>query len=771
MANLGLTDKPVGSLAEESLGVRDYMEALSNFIETCETPMTIAIQADWGAGKTSMMNLVKERLSEKNKKIETIWFNTWQFSQFDMGDDLPISLLSQFVKRLGGEDSAEVVKKLAGLTKKAGGMLAKVALGSAAGELIEGGGKVVDSLFENNLDVSEQIVKLKQDIESIVEKKIDKDGNDRVVVFIDDLDRLVPEKAVELLEVMKLFLDIPRCVFVLAVDYNVVIKGLEKKFGSSVDDLKGKSFFDKIIQLPFNLPVAQYDVSKYFKELLHGKFEYKEDDIETFVRLANSSVGFNPRSMKRLFNSLQLLKMVASSKKILDADSVATAEEKQRILFAILCLQTAYEPMYRFMLKHKSKIDQSFFDLFQDLETLKESKYYAEIKKELNIQDDEDDKLLRFIEFLNTFYEAIQLDSDESEDADENLSEKELENLMRFLSFSSITTSNTQGIDASSGTFQFKSIAQPFMQEMLIPKYKELLETMQTELKIRSNNNSGEIYFTFKQGSMDFDCVVWRDAKNITFALNHNSGNKKTVKHWAEKFMVDVYPDMTYNGRSKYGYLEFTAHKFTEQEMMQGEETKMEIYKQIALKGFENIIPRLSTQYEEMKPIIEPTKGFVEKLIAQMRQHFSAEEGWRIDTNDVLSLNMQEPINITHIDWKDDTFSISVEAGKSLFRNIYLGIRKKSAGYKFDESLAGNTLALFQDKLDGGKSYNWWIYCKDLTEYADTVTGEPYYQKTGKYAYADEASENEAISHIMQHLLTMKEQKERLTELANAKLS
>ncbi|HEO98598.1 MAG TPA: NTPase, partial [Epsilonproteobacteria bacterium] len=220
MTSLGLTDKPVSSLKEESLGVNDYMVALSNFIETCETPMTIAIQADWGAGKTSMMNLVKERLSDSDKKIETIWFNTWQFSQFDMGDDLPISLLSQFVKRLGGEDSGEVIKKLAGLTKKAGGMLAKVALGGAAGELIDGGSKVVDSLFENNLDVSEQIVKLKSEIESIVSKKIAKDGNDRVVVFIDDLDRLVPEKAVELLEVMKLFLDIPQCVFVLAVDYN-----------------------------------------------------------------------------------------------------------------------------------------------------------------------------------------------------------------------------------------------------------------------------------------------------------------------------------------------------------------------------------------------------------------------------------------------------------------------------------------------------------------------------------------------------------------------
>jgi len=771
MANLGLTDKPVVSLAEESLGVKDYMEALSNFIETCETPMTIAIQADWGAGKTSMMNLVKERLSEKNKKIETIWFNTWQFSQFDMGDDLPISLLSQFVKRLGGEDSKEIVKKLAGLTKKAGGMLAKVALGSAANELIDGGGKVVDSFFDNNLDVSEQIVKLKQDIEFIVEQKIDKDGNDRVVVFIDDLDRLVPEKAVELLEVMKLFLDISRCVFVLAVDYNVVIKGLEKKFGSSVDDLKGKSFFDKIIQLPFNLPVAQYDVSSYFKELLHGKFDYKEDDIETFVRLANSSVGFNPRSMKRLFNSLQLLKMVASSKNILDADSVATAEEKQRILFAILCLQTAYEPMYRFMLKHKSKINQSFFDIFQNLEVFKESEYYLEVKKEFNIQDDEDDKLIRFIEFFNIFYEAIQLDSDDSEDANENLSDKELENLMRFLSFSSITTSNTKGIDASSGTFQFKSIIHPFIREILMPRYQDLLEILQTEFKISSNNNSGEIFFTFKQGSMDFDCGVWRDAKNITFALNHNSGNKKTVKYWAERFMIDAYPNMIYNGRSKYGYLEFSVYKFTDDEMMQGEEAKMEIYKQIALKSFEEIIPKLATQYEDMQPIIKQTKGFVEKLIIQIRQNFSLKDGWHIEVNDALTLNMQEPINITHIDWKNDTFSISIEAGKSLFRSIYFGIRKKSAGYKFDESLVGDIFTLFDEKFDGGKSYNWWIYCKDLTKYADTVIGEPYYQKTGKYAYVDEISENEAISYIMKYLLTIKEQKEQLTELANAKIS
>lgn len=221
----------------------------------------------------------------------------------------------------------------------------------------------MDSVFSDDLDESEQIVKLKNQLEKIVLDKLEKEKYERIVVFIDDLDRLVPQKAVELLEIMKLFLDIPQCVFILAVDYSVVLKGLEKKFGVGSDELKGKSFFDKIIQLPFNLPVAQYDIKKYFKELLSKDFVHDERDIEIFVRLANSSVGFNPRSMKRLFNSLQLLNMVATSKNILKTDLFAKAYEKQRILFAILCLQTAYEPLYRFMLKHQSEINQEFLIL------------------------------------------------------------------------------------------------------------------------------------------------------------------------------------------------------------------------------------------------------------------------------------------------------------------------------------------------------------------------------------------------------------------------
>ena len=56
--------------------------------------MTIAIQGDWGSGKTSMMNMIREQLGDR---VITTWFNTWQYSQFNMGDALAVSFLSSLI--------------------------------------------------------------------------------------------------------------------------------------------------------------------------------------------------------------------------------------------------------------------------------------------------------------------------------------------------------------------------------------------------------------------------------------------------------------------------------------------------------------------------------------------------------------------------------------------------------------------------------------------------------------------------------------------------
>lgn len=100
----GYTDIPVELIKDDIMDVRVYIESLSEFILGCETPMTIAIQGDWGSGKTSMMNMIKQAITGK---IVPIWFNTWQYSQFEMASYLSISLLSNFLEKIGAEEESQ----------------------------------------------------------------------------------------------------------------------------------------------------------------------------------------------------------------------------------------------------------------------------------------------------------------------------------------------------------------------------------------------------------------------------------------------------------------------------------------------------------------------------------------------------------------------------------------------------------------------------------------------------------------------------------------
>ena len=257
----GYSDEAVKRLSDDSFGVEKYVMGLCEFIKTCNTPMTISIQGDWGSGKTSMMNMIKEQISDS---VHPVWFNTWQYSQFNMHDELAVSMLCALLEELKcNEDTKkEIVGNLGKLFKKA----TKVAVSVAAEA--HGFKKIYDEISEfvepNTTDFAKEIKNLKQQFQNVVDRIVDVKKN-RVVVFVDDLDRLQPSKAVELLEVLKVFLDCDKCIYVLAVDYGVVTQGIKQKFGDLVGEEKGRSFFDKIIQLPFKMPVAQYDIENYVK--------------------------------------------------------------------------------------------------------------------------------------------------------------------------------------------------------------------------------------------------------------------------------------------------------------------------------------------------------------------------------------------------------------------------------------------------------------------------------------------------------------------------
>ena len=299
MQYCGFRDTPIKETAEECLGLGEYAGALADFIVQCDTPMTIAIQGDWGSGKTSMIHMIINQLPPT---APWVYINTWQFAQFDRQSDIAISVLTEFVDGLGvaSTETSNFKKVARFFCKHAGKVATAVDVIGGPGSVVEGAGKMVGKVLDDGND-AQKIKELKAKIKTIVDSKLETQSVSRIVVFIDDLDRLAPEKAVEVLEAIKLFLDFPGCVFVLAIDYQVVVKGVAQKYGSSMDAQKGRDFFDKMIQLPFNMPVGQYAVRQYIEKLLDGiDSKVPETEIQYYQDLAEASIGFNPRGMKRM---------------------------------------------------------------------------------------------------------------------------------------------------------------------------------------------------------------------------------------------------------------------------------------------------------------------------------------------------------------------------------------------------------------------------------------------------------------------------------------
>jgi hypothetical protein len=172
------------------------------------------------------------------------------------------------------------------------------------------------------------------------------------LIFIDDLDRIEPITAVNILELLKNIFDIPNCLFILAIDYDVIVKGLKPKFGELTpkNEREFRSFFDKIIQLPFSMPVASYKVDGFLMKSLEkiGYFEEKtlqdKDVAQMLSRISSLSVGRNPRAMKRLTNILSLIKIFNSINPNINKKN---DERHERIInFALICLQLAYPRVY-----------------------------------------------------------------------------------------------------------------------------------------------------------------------------------------------------------------------------------------------------------------------------------------------------------------------------------------------------------------------------------------------------------------------------------------
>jgi len=316
--------------SDDAFNQADFIEKVCEIIKDCSPPKGIAINGYWGTGKTSSLIQLHEKLTgvtpdkyeeSTNQDIVPIWFEAWRYQS----ETQPIvALLQEIRTRLGTwQKLVNKGQKLSEITIM--GVLGTfdAALQAASGGVMSPNLGKIPELGKQWEDKHLETVLTSRSISKLLEQAIDqalgKQGSQdkkRLVIFIDDLNRCLPKVALQLLEGIKVYLNLKNCVLVFGMDQRQIEDALTKALETQ-EKHHAREYLEKICQDIHHLPVPhQQEKSKYLLDLL------KELDVDDKtpptipatdhheaikkVLVAYDCLPANPRKIKALSNRLAL---------------------------------------------------------------------------------------------------------------------------------------------------------------------------------------------------------------------------------------------------------------------------------------------------------------------------------------------------------------------------------------------------------------------------------------------------------------------------------
>lgn len=359
--------------------------------ERPEHPVTIGVHGDWGAGKSSVLEMIEDGFANQ-ERVLCLKFNGWRFQGFE---DAKIALIEGIVTGL--IEKRPALRKVANTAKdifksidwlkvarKAGGLAVTAFTGLPTSNQISSVMNALEGLASNpeQLITQENLSSTLEEIKSVLKPSESKNIPEEVeefrrafdnllkdaeieqlVVLIDDLDRCLPDTAIETLEAIRLFVFTARTAFIVAADEAMIEYAVRKHF-PELPDTTGprdyaRNYLEKLIQIPFRIPALGETETRIYVTLLLTGSELGEDsdsykkliteartrlkrpwenavldlaaikqilggDIQKINNaltlsdqigpiLANGTKG-NPRQIKRFLNTLLLRKLTADAR-------------------------------------------------------------------------------------------------------------------------------------------------------------------------------------------------------------------------------------------------------------------------------------------------------------------------------------------------------------------------------------------------------------------------------------------------------------------------
>lgn len=330
-------------------------------------PITIGLFGDWGSGKSSILEVLKSKIDDPETGTVCLYFNGWIFEGYD---DAKAALLESIIKEF--EDSkrfgeglndnigklvrsvnwmrvvgygmkniaipattayltggASLIPQLAqGLTKasaKPDELLEKIKGGEAESFL-----KQFVKTPEKNKEIS-TVREFRDDFEKLIEKsKINK-----LVILVDDLDRCTPDRIIDNLEAIKLFLNVKNTAFIIGADPRIVRHAIEFRYNNTnintQDENKNdrivKDYLEKLIQIPYTLPkLSDSEVETYitllfcerdleptaFEKVINAFKEFKNKDRYSVFNYSHINEVLDTPEVSQLSNSVPLISKLSS---------------------------------------------------------------------------------------------------------------------------------------------------------------------------------------------------------------------------------------------------------------------------------------------------------------------------------------------------------------------------------------------------------------------------------------------------------------------------
>ena len=365
-------------------------------------PITIGLFGDWGSGKSSILEVLKRDI-EKEPKTACLYFNGWVFEGYD---DAKAALLETILKefedekKFGVEIKDDIIKlfKSVNWMRVLGFGMKNIALPAAAAYMT-GGLSLIPQLVNGLKGASDnpdeliakikghdtegflkQFVKESEDTDKFdvvrrfrddFEELLRKSKIEKLVIIIDDLDRCLPDRIIENLEAIKLFLNVKNTAIIIGADPRIVRHAIEYRYKDKIIDTNAENtndrivndYLEKLIQIPYSLPkLSDSEVETYitllfcendlespddFNKVLEefkkfrveerysvfdfakvkdavgdaSKTEKLEHNVSLIAKLSpiiSESLYGNPRQIKRFLNTFMLRKKLATVAHIKD---------------------------------------------------------------------------------------------------------------------------------------------------------------------------------------------------------------------------------------------------------------------------------------------------------------------------------------------------------------------------------------------------------------------------------------------------------------------